>query len=158
MPTWARRGRIKSHFHVFLVQSLCLSADHPPHVRGLLRTLLRTSPHRTGSESSWLSEQSVSHSIVPDSMRSHGLFPLSQKFSRQEYWIGCHSLLQGIFPTQRQNPGLLPCRQTLYSQPPGKPNQSKAKFKLTSSNLPSTYLVKPPFMIIVWFIWNFLSN
>ena len=28
--------------------------------------------------------------------------------------VGCHSLLQGIFPTQRSNPGLLHCRQVLY--------------------------------------------
>ena len=27
---------------------------------------------------------------------------------------GCHALLQGIFPTQGQNPGLLLCRQILY--------------------------------------------
>ena len=27
---------------------------------------------------------------------------------------GCHFLLQGIFPTQGSNPGLLHCRQTLY--------------------------------------------
>ena len=28
--------------------------------------------------------------------------------------VGCHFLLQVIFPTQESNPGLLPCRQTLY--------------------------------------------
>ena len=28
--------------------------------------------------------------------------------------VGCHDLLQGIFPTQRSNPGLLHCRQILY--------------------------------------------
>ena len=28
--------------------------------------------------------------------------------------MGCHFLLQGIFPTQGSNPGLLHCRQTLY--------------------------------------------
>ena len=28
--------------------------------------------------------------------------------------MGSHSLLQGIFPTQRSNPGLLHCRQILY--------------------------------------------
>ena len=28
--------------------------------------------------------------------------------------VGCHFLLQGIFPTQGLNPGLLNCRQTLY--------------------------------------------
>ena len=40
--------------------------------------------------------------------------PLSMEFSRQEYWNGLHSLLQGIFPTQGSNLGLLHCRQTLY--------------------------------------------
>ena len=28
--------------------------------------------------------------------------------------LGCHALLQGIFPTQGSNPGLLHCRQILY--------------------------------------------
>ena len=28
--------------------------------------------------------------------------------------VGCHFLLQGIFPTQGSNPGLLHCRRTLY--------------------------------------------
>ena len=28
--------------------------------------------------------------------------------------VGCHFLLQRIFPTQGSNPGLLHCRQTLY--------------------------------------------
>ena len=35
---------------------------------------------------------------------------------------GSHSFLQGIFPTQRLNPGLLHCKQILYpSKPSGKP-------------------------------------
>ena len=29
--------------------------------------------------------------------------------------VGSHSLFQGIFPTHRLNPGLLHCRQILYS-------------------------------------------
>ena len=29
--------------------------------------------------------------------------PLSLGFSRQEYWSGCHGLLQGLFPTQGLN-------------------------------------------------------
>ena len=33
--------------------------------------------------------------------------------------VGCHFLLQGIFPTQGSNPGLLHCRQTLPSEPEG---------------------------------------
>ena len=35
--------------------------------------------------------------------------------------VGCHFLLQGIFPTQGSNPGLLHCKQTLLlSEPPRK--------------------------------------
>ena len=40
--------------------------------------------------------------------------PLSMEFSRQEYWMGCHSLLWGIFLTQGLNLDLLHCRQILY--------------------------------------------
>ena len=40
---------------------------------------------------------------------------LSMEFSRQEYWIGCHFLLQGIFCTRGSNLHLLHCRrQILY--------------------------------------------
>ena len=35
--------------------------------------------------------------------------------------VGCHFLLQGIFPTQGSNPGLLHCRQILYPESRGKP-------------------------------------
>ena len=38
----------------------------------------------------------------------------SMKFSRPEYWSGSLSLLQGIFPTQGLNPGLLHWRRILY--------------------------------------------
>ena len=37
--------------------------------------------------------------------------PLSMEVSRQEYWSGCHSLLQGIFPIQESNMGLLCYKQ-----------------------------------------------
>ena len=30
-------------------------------------------------------------------------------------WVASHSFLRGIFPTQGSNPGLLHCRQILYS-------------------------------------------
>ena len=32
----------------------------------------------------------------------------------QNTGVGCHALLQGIFPTQRSNPDLLHCRWVLY--------------------------------------------
>ena len=37
--------------------------------------------------------------------------------------VGCHALLQGIFPTQGLNPGL-PQADSLPSEPPGKPNST----------------------------------
>ena len=42
--------------------------------------------------------------------------PLSMGFSREEYWsrVPLPSPLQGIFPTQGSNLGLLHCRQMLY--------------------------------------------
>ena len=33
--------------------------------------------------------------------------PLSMGFSKQDYWVGCHALLQGIFLTQGSNASLL---------------------------------------------------
>ena len=40
--------------------------------------------------------------------------PLSMGFSRQENWVGCYALLQGIFWTQGWNPAFLHCRRILY--------------------------------------------
>ena len=40
--------------------------------------------------------------------------PATMGFSRQEYWRGCHFLLQRIFLTQGLNLGLPRCRQMLY--------------------------------------------
>ena len=39
--------------------------------------------------------------------------------------VPCHALLQGIFPTQGSNPGLLHCRRILFPfEPPGKPKNT----------------------------------
>ena len=47
--------------------------------------------------------------------------PLSMGFSRQELWLGCHALLQGIFLTQGSNSGLLHWQaDSLPSEPQGK--------------------------------------
>ena len=40
--------------------------------------------------------------------------PLSMEFSGKDVRMGCHFLLQGIFPTQGLNPDLRLCRQILY--------------------------------------------
>ena len=49
----------------------------------------------------------------------------------QNTGVGSSFLLQGIFPTQGQNPGLLHCRQFLYQlSHQGSPNSFKIKAKL----------------------------
>ena len=40
--------------------------------------------------------------------------PLFMEFSEQEYWRGCHSILQGIFPAQGSSLGLPHRRRILY--------------------------------------------
>ena len=63
--------------------------------------------------SSALQSESESHSVMSGSLPPHGLY--SPWNSRgQNTGVGCHALLQGIFPTQGSNPGLLPCRRILY--------------------------------------------
>ena len=57
--------------------------------------------------------ESESHSVVSDSLRSHGLYsPWNSPGQNTE--VGSLSLLQGIFPTQGLNPGLLYFRQIFY--------------------------------------------
>ena len=45
--------------------------------------------------------------------------PLSMGFSSKNTGVGCHALLQRIFPTQGSNPGLQHCRLILYHEAPG---------------------------------------
>ena len=47
-------------------------------------------------------------------MDCSGMGSSVMEFSRQEYWMGSHFLLQGIFLTQGLNLGFLHCRQILY--------------------------------------------
>ena len=60
----------------------------------------------------------VSCSGMSDSLWPHGLQPTRLlcpwDSPGKNTGVGCHSLLQGIFPTQRSNLGLLHCRQILY--------------------------------------------
>ena len=58
----------------------------------------------------WVSE---SCSVMSDSLQPHGLYsPWHSPGQNTE--VGSLSLLQGIFPTQEWNPGLLHCTQILY--------------------------------------------
>ena len=53
--------------------------------------------------------ESESHSVMSDSLPSHGLYSPWDS-PGQNTGVGSLSLLQGIFPTQGSNPGLPPCR------------------------------------------------
>ena len=57
--------------------------------------------------------ESESHSVVSDYLRPHGLYS-SWDSPGQKTGVGSLSLLQGIFPAQGSNPGLLHCRWVLY--------------------------------------------
>ena len=58
-------------------------------------------------------KESESHSVVSDSLWSHGLYS-PWNSPGQHTGVGSCSLLQGIFPTQGSNPGLPNCRCILY--------------------------------------------
>ena len=49
--------------------------------------------------------------------------PLSMSSPGKNSGVGCHSPLQGIFPTQGSNPGLLHCRWTLPLSHQGSPQR-----------------------------------
>ena len=65
--------------------------------------------------------RSVSCSVVFNSLQTHGLQPARLlcpwDFPGRNTGVSCHSPLQGIFPTQGSNPGLLHFRHILYPQP-----------------------------------------
>ena len=61
----------------------------------------------------WKWKESESHSVVSDSLWPHGLYSPYNSLG-QNTRVGSLSLLQGNFPTQGSNPGLLHCRQILY--------------------------------------------
>ena len=83
--------------------------------QGYLSVLMPTQPSQPGSEPAYRSARVLSRFsrvwlfVIPWTVARHA--PLSVGFSRQEYWSGCYSLLQRIFPAQGSNPGLPHCRQ-----------------------------------------------
>ena len=65
----------------------------------------------------------------PPSSSVHGILQ-----ARIQEWVGCHFLLQGIFPTPGSNPGLPHCKQMLYPlSHQGRHNQTQLLFTTLSS-------------------------
>ena len=54
-----------------------------------------------------------SGSVLSDSLQPHRLHR-PRNSPGQNTGVGSHSLLQGVFPTQGSNPGLLHCRRALH--------------------------------------------
>ena len=64
------------------------------------------------------------HSVLSDSLQPHGLYPWNSP--GQNTGVGSHSLLQGIFPTQGSNSGLL--QDSLLSEARGISSNREARF------------------------------
>ena len=75
---------------------------------------IKIDPIRTDMEKS----ESVSRSVVSDSLQPHGLQPAKLlcpwNSPGKTTEVGSHSLLHGILPTQEWNLGLLHCRPILH--------------------------------------------
>ena len=72
-------------------------------------------------------------------------------FPGKSTWVGCHSLLQSIFPTQGLNLGLPHCRQTLYHlSHQGSPPQSVRQSKLLLSSEVDSVLQIVQCFIFFW--------
>ena len=58
----------------------------------------------------------LSRPVVSNYLQSQGLQPTNLRGGSpgKNTPVGCHVLLQGVFPTQQSNPGLPQCRQILY--------------------------------------------
>ena len=102
-------------WHFQMNRRLFLSFTHYPKIRTPQLVFLR---HREmtnqcfESESENQSLSCVQLFAIPWTVVRHA--PLSMECSRLNTGVGCHFLLQGIFPTQGLNQGLLHCRQILY--------------------------------------------
>ena len=80
--------------------------SHMPHLR--VHILQLKIPHVTDED-----QRSRVLQLRPPTLQPHGLYnPWNSP--GQNTGVGSRSLLQGIFPTQGSNPGLLNCRQILY--------------------------------------------
>ena len=98
----------------------------------------------------------VSSSAVPWTVAHQA--PLSTAFSRQNTRVGSHSLLQGIFLTQRSSPGLLHWRQILHHlNHQRRPHTCDSKTELSWDRWPDAlYMVFPHGLgtLIAWWPLN----
>ena len=92
--------------------------SHVKFIHIVVRSLLLICRPLSSSSQTEMKSENVSHSVMygplnpmdcsPPGSSVHGNSP------GKNIGVGCHSLLQGIFPIQGSNLGLLYCRQILY--------------------------------------------
>ena len=82
---------------------------------------------------------SISCSVMSEPLWPHGLSPARLRcpweLTGKNTGVGCHFLLQGVFPTQGSNLDLLHCRQSLLSEPPGEPVENMCLHKNLHTNI-----------------------
>ena len=90
---------------------------------------------------------------MSDSLQPHGLYEPTMllrpwDFPGKSTGVGCHFLLQRIFPTQGSNPGLPHCRQMLYHLS----HQGSVSFPVTHTPCLSSLCghSSPTVMALVW--------
>ena len=97
-------------------QGLNLCAQVAPCEVRAVRTVGRAKGTHSGAVLA--ASVSVSHSVMSHSLRRYELSPARLlcpwDSPGKNAGVGCHALLQGIFPAQGWNPGLLHCREVLY--------------------------------------------
>ena len=71
-----------------------------------------------------------------ESLWPHGLYS-PWNSAGQNTGVGCHSLLQGIFPTQGWIPGLSSQVDSLPSEPPEKPTHTHRMLNISLKTLPT---------------------
>ena len=98
------------------LQDSCL--ENPLHRGAWQATVHSIAKSQTQPSTIDFTDSSVSRSVMPDSLQPHGLQPTGficlWDFPGKDTGVGCHFLLQGIFPIQGLNPDLLHCKQILY--------------------------------------------
>ena len=87
----------------------------------------------------FITMESENHLVVSNSLQPHGL-QSPWNSPGQNTGVGSLSLLQGIFPTQESNRGLLQCRQILYQLSyQGSLHNGRGTIKLSIRHYPKVF-------------------
>jgi len=107
--------------------------------------------------------------LCPTLLQPHGLWPTRLlcpwDSPGKNTGVGCHFLLQGMFPTQGSNPGLLHCRQSLYClSHQGSPVQASTLQKteslgfLSLRNIHTSIQYDDPAVCLICGQWNYRTE